>query len=263
MEDRSRRRARLFTIVGLVVALAAGALTYFYANTVQTAAPPPEEKGPVVVAVRDLAARQPINASDVTIARYPVALIPATAATDPKEVIGKVLVAPVARGEPLLPIRWSAAQGQAAFTVLPVGEELKPDSPNYRAMSLNIPDVNAVGGNVAPGDLVDFIVTLSIDPLKYFTPTPPAPPDLTRVVDVNAKVILENVPILAKTGTLYTIRVANIETAEKLIYLQAAGGQISMVLRAPKDERIVATPGTNFPVVYRGFNFQVTQRINP
>ncbi len=249
--------------MGFILALVAAGGTYLAAGSAQVAAPPPEDKVDVVVAVRDLQARQVIGASDVTIARYPAAVAPPTAAKDPKDVVGRILVAPVARNEPLTPIRWTVQQGQAAFTVLPPGEELRPDSPHYRAMSISVADPNAVGGNIVPGDSVDLVATLNLDPIKYFNPPPPAPPDPNRVTDFQTKVIFESVPILAKAGAVYTIRVSDLETVQRLVYMQAAGAQLTMVLRAAKDDRIVSTQGTSFPNIYQNFGFKIVTRTNP
>ena len=262
MEDRAKRRARLFTIVGLILALVAAGGTYLYGSSATPAAVvPQEDKVDVVVAVRDLQARQLITASDVTIAKYPAAVAPPTAARDPKEVIGRILVAPVSRNEPLTPIRYTTQQGQAAFTVLPPGEELKPDSPNYRALSITVADQNAVGGNIVPGDVIDLIATVNLDPCAKFLPVPPQPCDPNRVLDFQTKVVYESVPILAKAGAVYTIRVPDLETVQKLYYMQAAGTQLAMVLRAAKDERVVATQGSSFPNIYKDFGYKVVTRI--
>lgn len=263
MEDRAKRRARLFTIVGFILALGAAGGTYFYASSAQVAAPPEEAKVDVVVATRDLQARQQIQASDVTIAKYPVAVAPASAASDPQDVIGRILTAPVGRNEPLTPNRWSVAQGQNAFTVFPPGQEPTPDSPHYRALSISVADANAVGGNLVPGDIVDLIATINLDPNKYFNPPPPAQADPTRVLDFQTKVIYESVSILARTGTVYTIRVPSLENAQQLYYLQASGAQIAIILRAALDERTPTTAGTSFPNIYQTFGYQIVRRINP
>lgn len=259
MEDRTRQRARLFTIIGVVLALVAGGGTYLYASSQQSAAPPPEEKGPVIVAVRDLAARQAVSASDIRVEQYPKTVIPPTALTRPEDVVGKILTQPVVRGEPILPHKFAVQQGQAAFSVLPAGEELKPDSPNFRAMSITVADANAVGGNVQPGDFVDILATLNIDPAKFFT----TPPDPNRIADFSTKIILLNIPILARQGSVYTIRISDLAIAEKLTYLQASGGQTVMLLRAPKDERQPRTTGVTFEAIYRDFGFPTGRRFSP
>lgn len=261
MEDRSRRRARIFTILGLALAFFAAIGTYLYASSAQTAAPPPEEKGPVVVAVRDLAVRQAIAASDVRIEQYPRAIIPPTALTDAEQAVGKVLTQPVVRGEPILQGKFVAPQGTTAFPIVPPGHEFNKDtSPNFRAMSISVPDPNAAGGNIAPGDSVDIIATINIDPAKWFTQTPPDP---NRTADFSTKIILENVPILARQGSVYTIRIEDLAIAEKLTYLQASGGQLVMLLRAPKDDRLPATQGVIFETIYRDFAFPSGRKFAP
>jgi Flp pilus assembly protein CpaB len=262
LEDRAKRRARLFTILGLVLALAAAGGTYLFASQAQSVGPAlqPEEKVPVVVAVRDLSNRQIIEASDVTVAQYPVAVAPPTAARDPKDVVGRILTSPVARNEPITAVRYTVPQGQAAFTVLPPGEVLTPTSPNYRALSISVSDQNAVGGNLVPGDIVDIISTVSIDPCQKFNPPPPSPCDQRYVVDFQSKTIYENVPILDRKGQVYTIRVSDLSDVQKFYYLQSAGSQLAMVLRAAKDERVVATSGTSFPTVYKDFGYKSIPR---
>lgn len=264
MEDRAKRRARLFTILGLVLALAAAGGTYLFASQAQTpgAGPAQEERVSVVVAVRDLQARQLIEASDVTVAQYPVGVAPPTAARDPKDVIGRILTSPVSRNEPITAVRWTVPQGQAAFTVLPPGETLTPTSPNYRALSITVPDPNAVGGNLMAGDIVDIISTINLDPCAKFNPPPPGVCDPRFVVDFQSKTIYESVPILARAGAVYTIRVSDLDTVQKFYYLQASGAQLAMVLRAAKDDRVVATTGTSFPKIYQDFGYQTSPRIN-
>lgn len=261
MEDKSKRRARLFTILGLVLALIAGLGTYLYTSQSQTAGPPPVQTAPVVVATRDLLPRQAIAAADVTIAQYPVDLIPPGAVSNPENAIGKVLIAPVGKGEPVTPLRWSVQQGQSTFTVLPAGVELTSATPNFRAISISVPEANAVGGNLVPGDVVDIIATVNLNPTTFFLPAPPALPDPLHVADFSTKVILEGVDILAKAGSIYTIRVPDLDTAERLVYLQASGGSLVLLLRAPKDERIISTDGKNFPRIYQEFKFPTTTRI--
>lgn len=263
MEDRTKRRARLFTVVGFVIAAVGGGATYLYASTAApTQQAPVEEKGEVVVAARDLPARTSITPSDVTIAQMPRALIPVTAITKTDDVKDKILTVPVARGEFITPTKFQAV-GQAPFTVLPTGVTFDANLPPYRAMSINIPDTNAVGGNIQAGDMVDIIATFNVDPNKFFNPAPPAPADPRRVADFFSRIIMANVPVLAKIGSVYTIRVQDLALAERLAYMQASGVTLMMLLRAPRDERPTNTTGANFPSIYQGFGVQITTRINP
>lgn len=252
-------------ILGVIIALLAGGGTYLVASGSQKEAPPPaEEKGPVVVAARDLAARQAITAPDVTVAQYPKSLIPLNAIVDPKDVAGKVLTVPVSRGEIILPTRFTTP-GAPAFTVVPPTQELTPTgalppgAPNYRILVLSVPDLNAAGGILQAGDSVDIVATVNFDPTKYFL----GPPDPNRVPDVAVRTILENMQILARAGTAYTFRVPEVSLAEKLIYLQQAGVQLTFLLRAPKDERVVNSPGTVFENMYKEFRFPLSKKFPP
>jgi hypothetical protein len=53
------------------------------------------------------------------------------------------------------------------------------------------------------------------------------------------------VPVLAKTITVYTLRV-DVTTAERIAALQASGGNLALLLRAPGDARSAGTGGASF-----------------
>ena len=59
---------------------------------------------------------------------------------------------------------------------------------------------------------------------------------------------------------MYTIRVDAV-TAERIAYIQSAGGQMMFLLRAPKDERASGSTGTTFENVYQAFNLKVPAKI--
>jgi Flp pilus assembly protein CpaB len=131
------------------------------------------------------------------------------------------------------------------------------NSPNFRAMSISVPDNNAVGGTVLAGDLVDMVFTMQFDPqTKLQRPTP------QQTLDFSAKIILERLPILARLATTYTIRVDAV-TAERIAYLQSSGGQIAFLLRAPKDERASGSTGATFGDIFTNFRVKIPEKINP
>ena len=87
---------------------------------VRAAAPPPEPTVVVTVAARDLPAGAPLTASDVTTRRFPLDAAPDGLA---RTVVGRVLAAPVSRGEPLTAVRLvgpGLARAQVGEAVLPV-----------------------------------------------------------------------------------------------------------------------------------------------
>ena len=131
----------------------------------------------------------------------------------------------------------------------------KADAPFFRAFSVTVPDADAVGGNVVPGDIVDLMITLNFDPTKFYDRTRP-----TQTADTSTKIVLEKVVILARVGAVYTIR-GNTDTAERLAYLQGAGVKLSMLLRAPKDERAANTGGQTGPGVIAEYKIKVPEKV--
>ena len=129
----------------------------------------------------------------------------------------------------------STSGGQ--FSVLAPGEVVTADSPYWRAVSLNVPDDRAVGGLLEPNETVDIFVTATVnvpqdllDQGKFYT-------------DKSTKITYQSIPILAKSGSMYIIRVS-LAVAEEIAHLQASGtAQFSMALRPDEDTRAVVATG--------------------
>jgi Flp pilus assembly protein CpaB len=262
VEDRSRRRARLVLIVGVLIAILAGAGTFLLSSGTKSESVAPVVTTDVLVASRDLPPRTALTAADLKVQKYPVDLAPPTAMTKADEAIGKIIQQSVAAGEPILPGKFAAA-GAVSFTVVPPNAQPAPNqpiaagTPDYRVMSITVADANAVGGAVQVGDIVDLLFTLNLDPVKYFTGN-----DQNRFADFATKITLQNLPILARTAAVYTIR-TDAQTAEQVAYLLASGGQVQFLLRAAQDQRQAATNGGSFGPVERRFGFPVPVKIAP
>lgn len=249
-------------IVGILLAVLAGVGAFVVGSGSQSSAPPPVATTPVVVAARDLARLTALTAADLKVEQYPVTIAPPTAVKDPKDAVGKVLAVALAAGEPILPAKFGSATGAAPFTVFPpnaqppAGQPIAPGTPDYRAISITVADGFAAGGAVLPGDIVDILYTLQLDPAKYFTGT-----DQNRVADFSAKILLQNVPILARTLNVYTIR-TDAQTAERIAYLNASGGALQLLLRSGQDQRTAATTGVTFGDAYKTFNLKVPSKVS-
>ena len=259
MQDGSKRRARLILILGVVLAIFAGAGTFFYASSAQTAVAPVIPTTRVLVAAREIPAKTTLTAADLRVQEYNLDSKPAAALIVPEDAIGKVTITPLSVGEPILASKFSDPKNPV-FVVIPASAltadgAIKADTPNFRAMSITVPDANAVGGIIAPGDVVDLLFAMNFDPVKVFDK-----PKATQTADFSAKIILERVPILSRTLASYTIRVDAL-TAERIGYIQATGGQISFLLRAPKDERAAGTTGTTFAGMFNAFRLAVPEKL--
>lgn len=262
MEDRSRRRARLVLIVGLLFAVGAGATTFFIANTAKSEAPAPIPTSSIIVAAREIPPKTQITTSDLKLVKMNTEVVPPAALTKAEDVIGRITITSISVGEPILASKLGGANGQV-FVVIPaaaLGTDggILAGSAHYRAMSLTIPDANAAGGNIQPGDIIDVLFSFTFDPVKYLVnpnPTRNGP-------DVSARIVLERVPVLARTAAIYTIR-TDAATSERIAYLQASGGVLQFILRGPKDDRATGTTGATFRTVYPEVKIQVPEKITP
>ncbi|TMB72105.1 MAG: Flp pilus assembly protein CpaB [Chloroflexi bacterium] len=259
MQDGSKRRARLVLIVGVLLAVFAGVGTFVYASGaggVQAA--PAIPTTPVVVAAREIPAKTTITQGDLKVVEFNLDSKPGAALAKQEDAIGKVTTTPISVGEPVLLSKLN--DGKTGFVVMPLdalGPDGAPkaDAPFFRAFSVTVPDAEAVGGNVAPGDIIDLLVSFNFDPQKIYDRTRP-----TQTSDTTAKIILEKVVVLARAGAVYTIR-GNTDTAERIAYLQGAGGKLSMLLRAPKDERAANTGGQTGPGVIAEYKIKVPEKV--
>jgi Flp pilus assembly protein CpaB len=262
VEDRSRRRARLVLIVGLLFALGAAAVTYFVANTAKSEAPAPIPTSTVVVAAREIPPKTEITAADLKLVKMNTEVVPPAALTRAEDAEGKITITSISVGEPILPNKLGGANG-SVFVVIPsdaleTNGAIKVGSPNYRAMSITVADAQAAGGNVQPGDFVDILFSFTFDPAKYLI----NPSTTKNGPDVSARIVLERVPILARNLAVYTIR-TDAATAERIGYLQASGGVMQLLLRAAKDDRASQTQGATFRTVYPEFKIQIPEKISP
>lgn len=262
MEDRSRRRARLVLIVGLLFAVGAGATTFFVANTAKSEAPAPIPTSSIVVAAREIPPKTQITATDLKLVKMNTEVVPPAAITSPDEVVGKITITGISVGEPIFASKLGGANG-LIFTVFPAAAlgndgSIPVGSPNYRAMSITVADALAAGGTIQAGDSVDVLFTMQISPDKYFKNPNPA----VNSSDASARIVLERVPILARNLAVYVIR-TDAATAERIAYLQASGGTLQLLLRAPKDERATGTVGASFDNTQDVIKLHIPTKINP
>ncbi len=133
MRHQLRRRRRAVAAVLLAGSLLAG---------LRAVAPPPPETVEVLVAARDLASGATLAPDDLTPRAYPVALAPDGATTS---VTGRVLAAPLARGEVLTDVRV-------------VGPDLAGAEPGRTVLPVRLPDAG-MAALLQPGDVVDLVAT--------------------------------------------------------------------------------------------------------
>lgn len=149
---------KMLALVSLVIAALLGLTAYRMssrlvhtaASTQTERAATPDAKTQAVVVVKALLANQPIPADAVQV--VPVAVAPAHFFSENQAVVGKRPQVAVAVGTTLTPEYFQAPNSLSHQ--IPEG---------HVALSLKIDDVIAVGGLVAPGDLVDVLVYVRND----------------------------------------------------------------------------------------------------
>ena len=226
-------RNRIFLVFALAIA-AGGGLAYatfsaINAQPVKTVAAPTQ---PVIVAAADLALGTELKKEDLAVVNFPKGAAPLGTFASASEVIGRGIIVPIVKNEPLLPAKLASKEAGAGLPpIIPEG---------MRAVSVRVNEVVGVAGYVLPGTRVDVVCTAS--------PT-------SQPQDATSKVVLSNVQVLTagtrmEQGqdqskpvqvTVVTLLVYP-EQAERLA-LASTEGKIQLALRNPLDQGAPPTPG--------------------
>ena len=232
------RRGRWIVIIGVILAVAAGGAAFFLINQAQQQAGQAGlQKVAVVVAAQTIPARKIIEAADVTVREVPIDDTNAQGiASTPDKVIGRVPAVAILQGQMVLTNLLASSTEGGQFSVLGPEEAFGEDSPDWRAVSMTVPDDRAVGGLLTPNQIVDVFVTASVNVLTdsetgigkegYYT-------------DKSTKLSYQNMLILAKSNQYYVLK-APVDVAEEISHLQASGAaSFSLALRPDVDTRDV------------------------
>lgn len=255
--DRNSRRSKVYIAVGIIVALLVAATVFLALQASGLTADEEVEMRDVVVAVREIPSRKTIEEGDVAVRSVPADPTNETAFASLDEVLGRVAGVPVATGQLMTRnVLASTTEGQT-FSILEPGTEFDPNGPDLRAVSVTVAEANAVAGTLVAGQRVDLIVTMAINP-ELGTDGEPAEEDATSpfVPGPSTKVTLQAMTILARNGDIYILR-ADVETAEKIAELTAAGGVFTMALRPDADDRTAETEGSTIDRLIEEFDFPV------
>lgn len=220
-------RKLLFTALG--IAAVASLIAVSYLGDLSEGILDGATKVEVYVPSKDIPARRQIDASMVELRKYPKALLPEGALTEEEDVIGKITMAPVVKGEVLHAKRLSLPNA-----ITGVAPKLQPSERGF----LFVPDGANDIALVKPDDKVDLTATIRT-PDGYLS---------TKVVQ-RARVMSvgnqfsgssagseETEASASRYGELITLAVP----ADKVSLLAALKqqGNLSMSLRAPGDESI-------------------------
>jgi Flp pilus assembly protein CpaB len=232
------RRGRWIVIIGVVLAVVAGGAAFYLINQAQQQAGQAGlQKVAVVVAAQTIPARKIIEAADVAEREIPLDDTNAQGiASTPDKVIGRVPAVAILQGQMVLTNLLASSTEGGQFSVLGPEESFGDDSPEWRAVSMTVPDDRAVGGLLTPNQTVDVFVTASVNVL---TSSDEGIGKDGFYTDKSTKLSYQNMLVLAKTGTFYVLK-APVDVAEEISHLQASGAaSFSLALRPEVDTREV------------------------
>lgn len=172
------RRRRV--VVALLVALAVG-------SAVHALRPPPPRTTQVLVAAHDLPAGRRLLATDLAPRDWPAGATPGGLLTRP---LGRVLAAPVRRGEPVTDVRVTPT-GKPGSAGVPAG---------WVAVTVRLTDP-AGSLLVAPGDRVEVLAGATTDPLGGGGTAEPSGPAPAQVVVHEAMVLTTPTDVSSTTTT--------------------------------------------------------------
>lgn len=254
--DKNSKRSKLYIAVGVIMALLVAGIVFVALQASGLTREKDVTMREVVVAVRDIPGRKPIEEGDVVLRSIPVDATNETAFASVDEVMGRVSGVTILTGQMVTQnLLASTTEGQT-YSILEPGQEFDPGGPDFRAVSISVADDKAVAGTLVPGQLVDLIVTMAINPEIGQSAEQASKTQDKFIPGPSTKVTLQSLTILARNGGLYILR-TDLATAEKITELTAAGGQFTFVLRPDVDDRTAETGGSTIDQLIDEYGFPV------
>jgi pilus assembly protein CpaB len=230
---RSGTRAALFWAFTLVAGLGTALMIARYLDkrgggaTVTVAG--------VVVAAADLPLAAKLKLEDLKVIEWPADHLPPGAVSDPKELIGRVLVSRVLAQQPLLPGMLAAKNAGSGLAALIPS--------NMRAIAVRVDDIVGVAGFIHADDRVDVLVTMR--------PTFQGGESTTKAFLQNIKVLAVGQEIdmgdksrMHATPAAVATLLVSPKDAERLVLAQTEG-RIMLTLRSWTDSQAVDTDGAS------------------
>ncbi len=270
-KDNSRRRT-LVLVVGVLLALGAGAAAFMLSNQGTDA---PSETIPttdIVVAPLGIGARETITQDRLTLLTVPRDQSNESAITDPTLVANRIAAISILPNQAITENMLATAVGPGQVQILEPDETVAPNSAAYRAVSITVPAERAAGGLIDADERVDIIGTMT------FPVTPPVDPETGLVVTdpesgqpvnftsgYSTKPMWLDVKVLTHEldSDLYVLRM-DMQQAEEVALAQVYGAQFSLVLRPEIDTRDLdrSAYGETVDRVLTHYNFPIPENID-
>lgn len=234
------RRLLIILLSALVIASVSSYVIWKMVGS-RISASKPQDATKLVAATRDIKIGTILASGDLTTMSI-VGQAPQGAIVDPKNAIGRGVVANIYAGEPIVDNRLAplGSGGGLAATI----------KEGMRACAIKVDDVVGVAGFVTPGMRVDVLVS-------------GVPPNAANSQDTQTKTILQNIEVLSAgtdiqkdaEGKPKQVQVVNLlVTPEEAQILALATNQmhIQLVLRNPLDTTVTPVPETAMTNLFTG-----------
>jgi Flp pilus assembly protein CpaB len=203
---------------------------------------------PVLVAARDIPARQAVTPDDVTIRQVPIDEILDQSYTEAGLVVGRLTAVPVYADQQMTPNLFATSAADADFSILGPDEEVTLTSPYWRAVAVEVPNNRAVGGEIKAGQHVDLIVSVDIRVLTQDPETGEFQEIDTATEDglmsgKSTKITYQDLEVLKADPdeNMYVLKV-NLHQAEEIGHvIQEAPDSFMIALRPETDTRTADT----------------------
>jgi len=199
----------------------------------------------VVVAAQPLTMGTRLHANHLRVVAWPSRNPVAGAFADPKELVDRGLITPIAENEPITMSKVASLEAGAGLPpVIPEG---------MRAISVKVNEVVGVAGFVTPGTLVDVLVTVRTGNSAQDEPMTRTVVSKVTVLTAGTKYDQEKSkagePIPTSVVTLAVLP----EDGERIALAQNEG-KVTLALRNPLDVDSTETKGVKFSSLMRGNN---------
>ena len=241
---------RLSLIIGIVLAILAVALTKFYLErqrrsieiqTKRALVQMQQNQSAVLVAKQDIPQGALLDSAMLETVVVPNQHIPPQAVTSLGSIVGTVVTAPIAKGEPITSAKLMRKQQR------PTGSLAMATPMGKRAITIPVDNISSVGGMIKPGDYVDVLGRI---------PSPVQTPDGKMVTQEAVVPFIQHVLVLAVGQELGTPEAGRVQQRKKkeatspiitlalspqeasLIAFVQEQGKIRLILRSPADSQI-------------------------
>lgn len=251
-----RRGGRIFIILGLILALIAGAGVFY---VLATAEPQPTEtpKTSLVVAVQNIPSRSEVSADRIQSVDWPLSIpTPIGAFSSPADVVGQLSLVPIFPGQPIIDdmvISKTDAEGRHsnAALILEKGQV---------AVAFSITPGSAVANAIQAGDRVDLLVTLSPQIETTSGSTAVSQKTLENILIIQVGIWpqpgADEASSDSSGASMVTVQLTE-QDALTLKHLENAASSYTFVLRAANDEEIFATEPVTIEYINKRFQFNI------